>query len=124
MANQPARITHAPDLPSSSHRGGTAALVAAGVAVFSFYLVLTGWLRARHRSGVPGRADWIAALSMLVAAVAMVAWGVSAIAAFTAFTVVNVRFEPAFVVWLAPTVVLTPVIVVWTARVNRGKIAD
>jgi hypothetical protein len=30
------------------------------VAVFSFYLVLTGWLRATNRSGVPTVADWVA----------------------------------------------------------------
>jgi hypothetical protein len=34
--------------------------------------------------------------------------------------VVNVRIEPAFVVWLAPTVVLAPVIAYWTARVRGG----
>jgi hypothetical protein len=44
------------------------------------------------------------------------------IAAVTAFTVVNVRIEPAFVVWLAPTVVLTPVIAYWTARVRGGRV--
>jgi hypothetical protein len=31
--------------------------------------------------------------------------------------------EPAFVVWLAPTVVRTPAIVVWTARANRVTVA-
>jgi hypothetical protein len=41
------------------------------------------------------------------------------IAAVTAFTVVNVRVEPAFVVWLAPTVALTPLIVYWNHRVYR-----
>jgi hypothetical protein len=45
------------------------------------------------------------------------------IAAVTAFTVVNVRIEPAFVVWLAPTVVLTPVIAYWTARVRGGRVS-
>jgi hypothetical protein len=44
------------------------------------------------------------------------------IAAVTAFTVVNVRIEPAFVVWLAPTVVLAPVIAYWTARVRGGRV--
>ena len=40
------------------------------------------------------------------------------IAALTAFTVVNVRIEPAFVPWLAPTVLLTPLIVYWVRRVT------
>ena len=143
------------------------------VAVFSFYLVLTGWLRARNRSGAPCRTDWIAAATMIVTAIAMVVWGMIAvgsgnsmgivliafggigggsaiadlvalrgnryrgsariaahlgrmlggtIAAVTAFTVVNVRIEPAFVVWLAPTVVLAPVIAYWTARVLGGSV--
>ena len=41
------------------------------------------------------------------------------IAALTAFTVVNVRIEPAFVPWLAPTVLLTPLIVYWVRRVTQ-----
>jgi hypothetical protein len=81
------------------------------VAVFSVYLVLTGWLRARNRSGVPTAAEWVAATGMVG----------STIAALTAFTVVNVRLEPAFVVWLAPTVLLTPLIFYWVARVQRSE---
>ena len=42
------------------------------------------------------------------------------LAAVTAFTVVSVRVEPAFVVWLAPTVVLTPLIIYWSARIRRA----
>ena len=142
------------------------------VAVFSFYLALTGWLRARNRSGQPTPVEWIAAGAMLLTAVAMVIRGIvvlasghsmgtvllafggiggwlaasdltslrgrhytgtarivahltrmmsGTIAAVTAFTVVNVRFEPAFVVWLAPTVLLTPVIVYWSSRTRRAS---
>jgi hypothetical protein len=145
------------------------------IAVFSFYLALTGWLRARNRSGVPVLADWVAAtamaatsLAMFVRAIALMGaqdsravvllsfggiGGVFAIAdlyflrghryqgevriaahltrmlagtiaAVTAFTVVNLRFEPAFVVWLAPTLVLTPVIVYWNVRVRRPAGSD
>jgi hypothetical protein len=47
------------------------------VAVFSFYLVLTGWLRATNRSGVPTVADWVAATIMAVASVAMSVWAVA-----------------------------------------------
>jgi hypothetical protein len=141
------------------------------IAVFSFYLALTGWLRARNRRGIPTPAEWIAAGAMLLTAVAMCVRAIvvlragdsmgtvllvfggiggslalgdfaslrshrytgttrivahltrmmaGTIAAVTAFTVVNVRFEPAFVVWLAPTIVFTPVIVYWSARMSRA----
>src|SRR5262245_44924735 len=141
------------------------------VAVFSFYLALSGWLRARNRSGVPVPLEWMAAIAMVVAAVAMgiqgielvrggdhmgivllafggigaalaasdlwllraqayrgttrIAWHLArmlgaTIAALTAFAVVNIRVEPAFAVWLTPTVILTPLIFYWTARVQRS----
>jgi hypothetical protein len=142
------------------------------IAVFSFYLASSGWLRARNRSGIPTAAEWIAAVAMVLAALAMGGRGVAmhamgnslgnvllvfggiggllaardltslrahryrgtvriaahvgrmlggTIAAVTAFAVVNVRIEPMFVVWLAPTVVLTPVIVYWNRRVRRPE---
>ena len=141
------------------------------VAIFSFYLALSGWLRARNRRGVPLAAEWIAAGAMVLAAFAMGVRGIvvlragdsmgtvllvfggiggllaardlqslrahrytgttrivahltrmmaGTIAAVTAFTVVNVRLEPQLVVWLAPTVVLTPVIVYWNVRMQRA----
>jgi hypothetical protein len=43
------------------------------------------------------------------------------IAATTAFFAVTIRFRPAFVVWLAPTVLITPVIIWWNARVEKGR---
>lgn len=33
----------------------------------------------------------------------------------------NVRFEPVFVVWLAPTAIITPVIALWTRRLRMGR---
>jgi len=42
------------------------------------------------------------------------------IAAITAFLVVNVHFEPAIVVWLLPTFVLTPIIFIWSRKINSG----
>lgn len=42
------------------------------------------------------------------------------IAAITAFLVINIDFEPSFVVWLAPTVILTPIIVIWSRKVKAG----
>ncbi len=46
------------------------------------------------------------------------------IGAITAFVVTNVRLEPAFVLWLLPSVVLTPVIIAWTRRVRRPRPVD
>lgn len=43
------------------------------------------------------------------------------IAAVTAFVVTNVPVRPASVVWLAPTVVITPIIVVWNVRSGEGN---
>lgn len=39
--------------------------------------------------------------------------------ALTAFLVVNVRVEPAFVTWILPSIVMTPLIVYWARRVRR-----
>jgi len=140
------------------------------VAIFSFYLALTGWLRARNRTGARLPGERVAAAAMAVAAVGMLARGVfmlaggqsmglvlvvfsgiggtlaaldlrpapgaryrgvtriaghltrmlaGTIAAVTAFSVVNIRVEPAVIVWLAPTVVLTPLIVYWNVRIRR-----
>ncbi|MEM7535391.1 MAG: hypothetical protein AAF639_24650 [Chloroflexota bacterium] len=43
------------------------------------------------------------------------------IATVTAFIVTNFEFEPEFVLWLAPTVVITPLISWWNAQVMKGK---
>ncbi len=142
------------------------------VAIFSFYLVLTGWLRARNRSGVPTAADWIASTVMILTALAMGGRGLfllytgdslgtvlltfagiggvfalrdlhflrskqyrgvvriadhlsrmlgGTIAAVTAFSVVNFTFDPTWVVWLTPTIILTPLIVYWNVRVRHPK---
>jgi hypothetical protein len=144
------------------------------VALFNFYLVATGWLRAKNRKGVPTPAEWALAIAMALTALGMVgrgalmlgggssmgvvlvafagiggflAWrdlaglrahrfhGVERIAshltrmlggtigAITAFIVTNVRVEPAFVLWLGPSLVLTPLIVYWTMRVRRSRVA-
>ena len=140
------------------------------VAIFSFYLALTGWLRARNRTGARLPGERVAAAAMAIAAIGMLARGVfmlaggqsmglvlvvfsgiggtlaaldlrpapgdryrgaariaghltrmlaGTIAAVTAFSVVNIRIEPAVIVWLAPTVVFTPLIVYWNVRIRR-----
>lgn len=40
----------------------------------------------------------------------------SYIASVTAFLVVNIEFLPPVLIWLAPTAVLVPLILVWTRR--------
>ena len=42
------------------------------------------------------------------------------IAVVTAFIVTNFTFQPAFVLWLAPTVVITPINIWWIRRIKRG----
>jgi hypothetical protein len=141
------------------------------VAIFSFYLALTGWLRARNRTGAPLPGERVAAAVMAVSAAVMLARGVfmlaggqsmgtvllvfgaiggmlaaldmrraperyrgaariaghltrmlaGTVATVTAFSVVNIRIEPAVIVWLAPTVVFTPVIFYWNVRVRRPR---
>jgi hypothetical protein len=43
------------------------------------------------------------------------------IAAYTAFLVTNVPFNPPIVLWLGPTVLITPLIVYWTNKVERKQ---
>lgn len=42
------------------------------------------------------------------------------IATLTAFVVTNVRLEPLILVWLGPTIILTPVIIWWERRLTAG----
>jgi hypothetical protein len=42
------------------------------------------------------------------------------IATLTAFLVTNVKVEPALVIWLLPTIVMTPVIALWNRRIMSG----
>ena len=44
------------------------------------------------------------------------------IATITAFVVVNFTFDPAFILWLAPTVVITPIILIWNIKIVRGTV--
>jgi hypothetical protein len=140
------------------------------VALFNFYMVSTGWLRATNRKGSPTRLEWAIAIGMVLAAIGMAGRSVMMLAAghsmgivllvfaliggalslrdvvglrqqkfrgteriashltrmlggtigaVTAFIVTNVRLEPAFVLWLLPSVALTPLVIYWTRRVRR-----
>lgn len=42
------------------------------------------------------------------------------IATVTAFVVTNVTLEPVIIVWLAPTIILTPIIIWWERRLTAG----
>ena len=43
------------------------------------------------------------------------------IATLTAFLVQNIETDPGFIAWLAPTVILTPVIIYSTNKIRKGK---
>jgi hypothetical protein len=62
------------------------------IAVFSFYLASTGWLRARNRGGEPLLAEWIAASAMGVTAIAMCVRGVVDLRAGNSMGVVLLAF--------------------------------
>lgn len=68
-------------------------------------------LKTLYAGGVTGKERIVRHLTMMLA---------GSIATITAFIVVNFTFKPAFVLWLAPTLVITPVIVVWNIRIRRG----
>lgn len=154
-------------IPLSILRGNAFLML---IAIFSFYLALSGWCYARNRSGVPQGIDWARAIAMLVCSAAMATYGVwlltagsnggmimlvfgfiggllgvgdiriiraggvqgsariarhltmmlaATIAAITAFLVVNLTFNPALVLWLAPTAVIVPLIIFMRRRVTR-----
>ncbi|MDP9178507.1 MAG: hypothetical protein M3O61_12575 [Gemmatimonadota bacterium] len=69
-------------------------------------------LRTLHRGGAKGPERIAQHLTMMLA---------GAIATMTAFVVTNVPVKPAFIVWLAPTGVITPIIIVWSRRIRAGK---
>jgi hypothetical protein len=69
-------------------------------------------LRTLQRGGARGTERIARHLTMMLA---------GAIATVTAFAVTNVSVQPAFLVWLAPTVVITPVIIVWNRRIRAGR---
>ena len=69
-------------------------------------------LKTLYAGGVTGKERIGSHLTMMLAGF---------IATITAFIVVNFTFKPAFVLWLAPTLVITPVIVVWNIRIRRGS---
>jgi hypothetical protein len=69
-------------------------------------------IRTLHQGGAKGPERIAQHLTMMLA---------GTIATITAFVVTNVPVQPAFIVWLAPTVVITPIIIVWNRRIRAGK---
>jgi hypothetical protein len=69
-------------------------------------------LRTLHQGGAKGPERIARHLTMMLA---------GTIATVTAFVVTNVTVQPAFIVWLAPAVVITPIIIVWNRRIRAGK---
>lgn len=142
------------------------------IAIFSFYMALSGLRLAINRAGTPQTIDWIIAGIMAITSVAMVAFGVyllttgesmgitiiifgiigagfsladirtfragglkgkerisahlqrmmgATIATLTAFIVTNFYIEPIVILWLAPTIVITPIITIWSYKIMAGR---
>lgn len=87
-----------------------------GVTLLAFgglgsWLGYADW--AGYRTGsVRGRERIAAHLRMMLGAT---------IAVITAAVVTNNPFEPAFVLWLLPTLIITPILVYWGHRVRAGS---
>ena len=83
------------------------------MAVFGFIAVALGAVDLRHHraSPPPARQRIARHLTNMLA---------GTIATVTAAVVVNVATRPAWLAWLLPTLVITPVIVWWNRRVIRG----
>lgn len=70
-----------------------------------------GDIRTLRAGGVTGKERISRHLTMMLAGL---------IACITAFVTVNFRFNPNYVLWLAPTVVITPIIVIWNFKISKG----
>jgi hypothetical protein len=68
--------------------------------------------RGLQKGGHTGKERIVQHLTMMVG---------GTIAALTAFIVVNIEMQPSFIPWLAPTVLLTPVIVMWRRTIRKSK---
>ncbi|MGL4609784.1 MAG: hypothetical protein ACRCYY_08885 [Trueperaceae bacterium] len=109
----------------------TMLVISAVMVSFALYLFLTGSggsiviavfgliggqlaffdYRSLRRGGLKGKERIVRHLTMMLG---------GSIAALTAFTVVNINMQPAFIPWLAPTVLITPVIALWSRKIRTG----
>lgn len=144
------------------------------IAIFSFYMALSGFRYAKNRKAVPSTQDYVYSLTMLVVGVAMIVYGAimfrqsegltviliifgaiggwagwedfsalrkgglkgkeriaqhlnrmlgGTIATITAVVVTNFSFPAApWLLWLAPTFLITPIIVIWTRKIRAGVV--
>ena len=142
------------------------------VALFSFYLAITGFRYAKNKKGVL-LFDWFLQISALLIFLLMIGFGVfsigqvdtksyvaiifgiiglifcirelfsyknkkvfkgitrivrhlnfmlgASIGTVTAFVVTNFDLQPAFILWLAPTVVMVPYIIYWSKKLTSTK---
>lgn len=88
---------------------GVTLLVFSGIGAF---FSITDFFGLK-KGGVTGKERIAKHLSLMMGAT---------VATLTAFIVVNFRFEPAFVLWLAPTAVISPIAAVWSHKVKQGKV--
>jgi uncharacterized membrane protein len=130
-----------PDRPRRPMRIAAAVMLGVGLAMATVAaMALLGAADARHLAGpVPGALLAFGLIGAAVAVQDLVALGGgarerpqerlarhlarmlgAAIAAWTAFAVVNFKFLPALVAWLGPTLIVVPLIVYWSRRSRRG----
>ena len=78
------------------------------LAVFGIFAFLPAWTDMRSADGWPkGKERIVLHLNRM---------GGACIATMTAVFVVNFKTDPAFIAWLLPTLVGTPLIIYWTRK--------
>lgn len=113
---------------------GLMGIISVGMVLYALYLLLIGindgitilvfggigtvqvWpdFQILRQGGVKGRERIVVHLGKMMG---------GTIATATAFVVVNIDFQPAFVVWLAPTVLISPIIAWMTIQIRKkGRI--
>jgi hypothetical protein len=70
-------------------------------------------IKSMRAGGLTGKARIARHLTMMLA---------GTIAVITAALVVQVKFEPAFVLWIAPTLIITPLISYWRRKVEGDSV--
>lgn len=142
------------------------------IALFSFYLALSGFRYAKNKKGAPLGVDWVLQMGFLLITLIMIGFGLfslaykqtegiviivfgaigvgfsvvelksyltkksitgnariakhlsfmlgASIGTVTAFVVTNFVLQPALILWLAPTVVITPYIFYWKRKLLKN----
>ncbi len=79
-------------------------IIGGGLCLSDTYTLRTGRAKGKTRVGIH--------LTMMLSGL---------IATVTAFAAVNFTFKPLFVVWLTPTLLITPIIVWWNMKIEGGR---